>query len=56
MTHLSTPDSPVASVVTVTSPVTTAKNPLAVTSESVWSLTVTMVVPVTVPGVEEEPQ
>ena len=30
MTHLPTPDSPVTSVVTVTSPVTTAKNPLAV--------------------------
>ena len=51
MTHLPTPDSLVTSVVTVTSPVTTAKNPLAVETESVWSLTV-MVVPVTVPGVE----
>ena len=30
MTHLLIPDSPVTSVVTVTSPVTTAKKPLAV--------------------------
>ena len=53
MTHLPTPDSPVTSVVTVTSPVTTAKNPLAVQYEFVSSLTV-MVVPVTGPGVETQ--
>ena len=52
MTHLPTPDSPVTSVVTVTSPVTTAKNPLLVTLRSEVNLTV-MVVPVTGPGVEE---
>ena len=48
-----TPDSLVISDVTVPSPVTTAKNPLAVLTESVWSLIV-MVVPVTVPGVEPQ--
>ena len=53
MTHLPTPGSPVASVVTVASPVTTAKNPLAVDKSSVCSLTV-MVVPVTGPGVEPQ--
>ena len=53
MTHLPTPDSPVTSVVTVTSPVTTAKNPLAVYLGLVCSLTV-MVVPVTGPGVEPQ--
>ena len=53
MTHLPTPDSPVTSVVTVTSPVTTAKNPLAVPDTLVCSLTV-MVVPVTGPGVEPQ--
>ena len=52
-THLPTPDSPLTSVVTVTSPVTTAKNPLAVKNCSVCSLTV-MVVPVTGPGVEPQ--
>ena len=51
MTHLPTPDSPVTSVVTVTSPVTTAKNPLLVTTPSEVNLTV-MVVAVTGPGVE----
>ena len=48
-----TPDSPVTSVVTVTSPVTTAKNPLAVKAAAVCSVTV-MVVPVTGPGVEPQ--
>ena len=52
MTLLPTPDSPVTSVVTVTSPVTTAKNPLLVTLLSEVNLTV-MVVAVTGPGVEE---
>ena len=51
MTHLSTPDSPVTSVVTVASPVTTAKNPLLATPTSEVNLTV-MVVAVTGPGVE----
>ena len=51
MTHLPSPDSPVALVVTVTSPVTTAKNPLAIHLEFVCNLSV-MVVPVTGPGVE----
>ena len=46
-------NSPVTSVVTVTSPVTTAKNPLAVYCPLVCSLTV-MVVPVTGPGVEPQ--
>ena len=46
-------DSPVTFVVTVTSPVTKAKNPLAVPLISVWNLTV-MVVPVTGPGVEPQ--
>ena len=45
------PDSPVALVVTVTSPVTTAKNPLLVTLLSEMNLTV-MVVAVTGAGME----
>ena len=49
MIHLSTHDSQVTSDVTVTSPVTTARNPLFVMVSSVWSLTM-MVVPVTLPG------
>ena len=52
MTHLSTPDSPVTSVVTVTFPVTTAKNPLLVAVPSEVNLTV-MVVAVTGAGMEE---
>ena len=52
MTHLLTPNSPVTSVVTVASPVTTAKNPLLVTVLSEVNLTV-MVVAVTGPGMEE---
>ena len=44
-----TSDSPVTSVVTVASPVTTAMNPLAVNNESVMNLTV-MVVLVTYMG------
>ena len=51
MTHLPTPDSPVTSVVTVTLPETTAKNPFAVKTAFEWNLTV-MLVPVTVPGLE----
>ena len=46
-----TPDSPVTSVVTVTVPETTAKNPFAVKTAFEWNLTV-MLVPVTVPGLE----
>ena len=51
MTHFPSPDSPVTSVVTVTSPVTTAKNPLLVTLRSEVNLTV-MVVAVTGAGME----
>ena len=51
MIHFPTHDSPVTSVVTVASPVTTAKKPLAVLNALVKNLTV-MVVPVIVPGVE----
>ena len=51
MIHLPTHNSPVTSVVTVASPVTTAKKPLAVLNALVKNLTV-MVVPVIVPGVE----
>ena len=47
------PDSLVTSVVTVTSPVTTAKNPLAAPNELVCSLTM-MVVPVKGPGMEPQ--
>ena len=45
------PDSPVALVVTVTYPITTAKNPLLVHLSSEVNLTV-MVVAVTGPGME----
>ena len=53
MSHLSTHYSPVTSVVTVTSPVTMAKNPILVAVPSEVNLTV-MVVPVTGPGVEPQ--
>ena len=49
MTHLPTPDSQVTSVVTVTSPVTTAKNPVLVPDESDLKVTV-MSVPENGPG------
>ena len=47
--NLPTPDSPVTSVVTVTSPVTTAKNPVLVSYESDLKVTV-MSVPENGPG------
>ena len=53
MSHLSTHDSPVTSVVTVTSPVTMAKNPILVAVPSEVNLTV-MVAPVTGPGMEPQ--
>ena len=47
--HLPTPDSPVTSVVTVTSPLITAKNPVLLRLRLVLNLTV-MLVPVNGPG------
>ena len=49
MTHLPSPDSPVTSVVTVTSPVTTAKNPVLAPPISDLNLRV-MSVPENGPG------
>ena len=51
--HFPNTDSPVTSVVTVTSPVTMAKNPILVAVPSEVNLTV-MVAPVTGPGMEPQ--